>query len=101
MGRLTSNKGFLLVDTCIAMLAIAVMTMLYLPCTEFGDKEEYTFADAYLEVQSRAMAERQGQELGDGTLSFNEKGNVDRAMTVQKGNHDIVIELGGGRLVYQ
>jgi competence protein ComGC len=103
MDRLTSSKGFLLLEVCVAVMIIAVMTILYLPWTDFKNVAGRSFGDAYLEKQSSAICHREKTELeeDDISLSFNEKGNVNRAMTVQEGNQEIVIELGGGRLVYK
>jgi hypothetical protein len=101
MGKLTSNKGFLLVDLCVTILIISVMTILYLPCIHVQNIDGYLFGDTYLEAQSRAIKMRRSLELPEEPIIFNDKGNVNRAMTLQKGNREIVVELGGGRLVYK
>jgi competence protein ComGC len=102
MDRLTSNRGFMLLEVCMTIMIISIMTLIFLPCCEFREAESYTFGDAYLETQSRAIAEQQPEELErEPYISFNEKGNVSQAMTLHLGNKEIVIELGGGRLVYR
>ena len=54
-------------------------------------------------TQSDAIVHAQRISLDDPEVNvvFNEKGNVNQAMTITKGNKTIVIELGGGRIVYQ
>jgi competence protein ComGC len=89
------------VEMCITIMVIAIMTVLYLPCVQAHDTEQYTFSNAYLERQSEAICEREHRELEDDSeIAFNAKGNVNRAATLTKGNRKIIIELGGGRLVF-
>lgn len=101
MDRLISNKGFLLVDVCAAILIISIMTILYLPCIRMMNTDGYTFGDSYLALQSRAIFMRTSIELGEDGIIFNDKGNVNQAMTLRKGNRVVVVELGGGRLVFK
>lgn len=103
MDKLTSSKGFLLAEMCIVLIAAATLTLIYLPASEFKNAESYTFGDSYLMTQSDAIVHAQRISLDDPEVNvvFNEKGNVNQAMTITKGNKTIVIELGGGRIVYQ
>lgn len=106
MARLTSNKGFTLIEMCMAILIISLLTALYLPCADFAGTNYYTYADAYLLKQSEAMAGAyltEYQDDGNGTVTFNPKGNVRSAMTLHFDDQErvIVIELGTGRLVFK
>lgn len=106
MGRLTSNSGFTLAEMCMVILILSVLTAIYLPCAEFGSADYYAYADAYLLKQSEAMAGAYSTEFAsdqNGSVYFNEKGNVRSAMTLHFTNQErvIVIELGTGRLVFK
>lgn len=92
-----------MLEVCIAIVVIAVMTILYLPCTEVRDFQIYLFGDAYLEQQSAAICQRKSISWDSGNIiiGFNEKGNIHQAMTYNIDDHEIVLELGGGRLVYK
>jgi hypothetical protein len=103
MDRLTFSKGFMLAEMCIVLIAVVSLTLIYLPASDFKNAESYTFGDSYLMTQSDAIVHAQRTSLDDPEVNvvFNQKGNVDQAMTISKGNKTIVIELGGGRIVYQ
>ena len=108
MARPTSSSGFTLLEVCIVLLCISVLSLLYLPAREMEVSSYYTFPDAYLLAQSEAIRKAEktmyysdSSEVPD--VSFNEKGNVNKAMTLHFENRskDIIIELGGGRLVFR
>jgi len=92
-----------MLEVCIAIVVIAVMTVLYLPCTEIRDVQFYLFGDSYLEQQSTAICQRESisWDSGNFSIGFNAKGNIGQAMTYNIDGHEIVLELGGGRLVYK
>jgi len=92
-----------MLEVCIAVLAIAVMTLLYLPCTSFRNFDFYLFGDAYMEQQSTAICQRKpiSWDSGNMVIGFNEKGNIHQPMTYEIDDHEIVLELGGGRLEYK
>jgi len=93
----------MLAEMCIVLIAVVSLTLIYLPASDFKNAESYTFGDSYLMTQSDAIIHAQRTSLDDPEVNvvFNQKGNVDQAMTISKGNKTIVIELGGGRIVYQ
>lgn len=68
------------------------------------------FPDSYLEVQSEALVKAEGTEYqaeddAHTMITFNRYGNVSlaRTMTYSSGSnvHSVIIELGGGRLVFR
>ena len=66
------------------------------------DTSWHTFASGYLLAQSEAIRYHSGNEFvsEDGQrMTFNASGNVPYPRTIHFAHHDIVIELGGGRLV--
>lgn len=82
----------MLVECCIVLVAVSVMTLLVIPSHEFSRNNKYLFQSDYLYHQSTAIKERFA-------VIFNENGNVNQAKTVDVNGKKIVIELGGGRLV--
>lgn len=102
-----SNKGFTLLEMCTVMLVISIMSLTVLPAGTFQEGQWYTFADRYFHAQAQAMAESRETAFSDESgevplIRFNHKGNVSRAMTLTMGKkgRSVIIELGGGRLVY-
>lgn len=72
--------------------------------TDLEEDSYYTWPYSYILCQSKAIAEAERQELDSSngiSVSFNEKGNVSQARTIDIDGHEIVIELGGGRLVFK
>ena len=108
VARPTSNSGFTLVEACAALVIIGMFTLFAIPAAELNPDSWYSYPDEYLKTQSEAirMAERRTMISPDGELpdvTFNEKGNVNRAMTLRSLRHgtSVIIELGGGRLVFR
>lgn len=96
----------MLAEMCIVLLGIGMLGALCIPVHEFSESDYYGFADGYWQKQSEAIAHGESRcyETGGGDqIWFNEKGNVNQAKTITKGqkNRRIVIELGGGRLVFK
>lgn len=108
MVRPTSNSGFTLAEACAALALIAAVSLLFAPLQIDEQSRWHSFPDAYLQKQSEAIRRSQRTEYiseipGIPNVAFNEKGNVSRALTVrpQDKKGTIVIELGGGRLVFR
>ncbi len=95
----TWNKGFTLVEVCIVILGISVLSLCYLPVYEISNVEDQSWKDHYLSLQSEAMRKASTVSFPNESITWNEKGNVNQARTVTIDNETIVVELGGGRLV--
>lgn len=85
---------------------MSLFTCLYLPTVEFRDTDYYKFADSYLLKQSEAMVTGSYMEYetdAAGSILFNPNGNVQSARTIHFDHRkdSIVVELGGGRLVFK
>lgn len=109
MDRHQLNRGFALAEVMAVFLILSVLMMLSLPAggTQAGRDSEF-FWDHYLRMQSEAILcseERTVEEAGNAeeAIHFNSVGNVNLARTLifDQGStyHEIVVELGGGRLV--
>ena len=102
------NSGFSLMEACLVILCLSVLTLFTLPHPHQEADSFHTFPDAYLKAQSEAIrrADYATCFSEDGSVSditFNEKGNVNKAMTLHFEKHrtSVIIELGGGRLVFR
>ena len=96
-----SKQLFMLVECCIVLVAVSVMTLLVIPSHEFSKNNKYLFQSDYLYHQSTAIKEAKHItfQWDKTAVIFNENGNVNQAKTVDVNGKKIVIELGGGRLV--
>lgn len=105
MGRHILTEGFALGECCIVILLLSIFTALWLPVCELSDTDYYTFPDNYLFYQSEAIKEhkRTDFETGSHHGAFNRKGDVYLAETLSflHGRKRIIVELGGGRLVFR
>ena len=107
MARLTSTEGFTAAEACAATLVVSVLALTIPPVRMLEDRSADLFADRYLLNQSQAMAEAKritftDETAGSTAISFNGKGNVSRAMTLTLSDgRNVVIELGGGRLIFR
>lgn len=105
-GRRTSTSGFTLAETCLAILILSLFMAFCLPVHELNLDDYYSFADSHILVQSEALAcacEMSYESENAGVVTFNENGKADPVQTVffPHRNKEIVIELGGGRLVFK
>jgi len=104
MDKRRLNKGFTILELCVVIIIMSIMTLIYLPFSNFYENEEYSFPDEYLLKQSEALMKSDDTYyvLDNGKeIFFNEKGNVRQAFTIDFDHQTIVVELGGGRLVYK
>ncbi len=101
MEKQVSNKGFTLVECCVVLVGISILSLLIVPAHEFSKTDWYVFPIDYWLHQSQAIKESQkvNYSYEDETIHFNEIGNVSKAQTIHDDKCSIVIELGGGRLV--
>lgn len=104
MEKRLSNKGFMLVECCIVLVAISVFVSVMIPVREFARSEWYLFPSAYLRKQSEAIlySERKLLQLPDFPgIEFNQHGNISKARTITfpYDKRKWIVELGGGRLV--
>ena len=105
-GKQLLTKGFTLIEMCIVLVAISLLSLIGLSCSNFKSQDYYAFGYDYLLNQSKALATATSQEVegpGGEVIIFNEKGNVQQARSIifSSINKVIVVELGEGRLEYK
>ncbi|MBR4444303.1 MAG: hypothetical protein IKS37_00210 [Solobacterium sp.] len=106
MDRRTWNKGTTLTEVCLVLVVLSFLSLLQLRMRPSCDVQRNAFAMRYLYEQSEAMRsasirEYTEEESGK-TVRFNGRGNVSSAGTVWFGDQlRLIIELGGGRLVFR
>lgn len=92
----------MLAQLLIIVFGVSLLSLITPPVQVNIDSSWHTFSSGYLLAQSQAIRYGIGNEYvsQDGQrVSFNGAGNVPYPRTVHFDHHDIVIELGGGRLV--
>lgn len=95
-----------MIEMCMTLLLLSMLSAFFLPIVEWNNTDYYKFADDYLLKQSQAMCEgTYGEFHSDNgeSVVFNDKGNVLSARTISFSGRkeQIVVELGGGRLVFK
>ena len=100
MDRHRPDSGFTLAELCIAVWILGMLTLCALPFAGIRPADIWSFPDEYLCVQSRAVLQSRPQQTEDG-IAFNEHGNINLARTLHFGDRQVIIELGGGRLVFR
>ena len=100
------NKGFTLLELCISVAILSIMTLLVLPYVDLEKKfDTYLFESSYLLRQSEAMDEMVVKEVAsEGCLLpynmyFNAQGNIYMGGTIHCDKRVITVQLGSGRLV--
>ncbi|NLH92566.1 MAG: hypothetical protein GX481_08990 [Atopobium sp.] len=111
MARLQRTEGFALLELMIAIFAVGVLTAAAAVIPSFEENGYHVFPDQYLRLQTEAMLSSEGRVYEDEfssdlpPIQFNGNGNVNQARTLTFGSgrkfREIVIELGGGRLVFR
>ncbi len=108
MDRPTSNSGYTLAEVCAVLILLTSFSLLFFPFRIEEKGSWHSFPDAYLRAQSEAIRRSERTEYvsecdGIPGVTFNEKGNVAKAMTLRPPDKSgsIIIELGGGRLVFR
>ena len=102
MDKHLSTKGFTLLEMLIVISIISMIIIVTFTNKISIDKDYYAFASHYLFMQSEALRKSEKTFFDDKNISFNANGNVNKAQTIYfENNKDIVVELGGGRLVFK
>ncbi len=102
----TLNSGFTVIELCLGIFALSVLASLGTGYIMRPDNAYYEFPRIYLLRQSQALAAADDRYLdyeGLPAVRFHANGNIDRpsALQVGRGGRVIVMELGGGRLVFR
>lgn len=111
MARRKQADGFALAEMIAAVFVLAVLTAIAAGFRMTPDCSYLAFSDQYLRQQSEAILKgervvfKHAYENSLPEITFNEDGNISQARTLQfshKGRQrEIVMELGGGRLVFR
>ena len=102
----TLNSGFTVPELCLCVFVLSVLASLGTGFIMEPDHSYYEFPRMYLLRQSQALAASDDRYLYYDALPavrFHANGNIDRPAVLQvgRGGREIVMELGGGRLVFR
>lgn len=92
----------MLIEMLVVMIGLSSFLSLCPPLIRSVDTACFTFPSGYLYTQSLAICSEERMEYvaeNGESFTFNENGNVASAMTVHFTSKDMIVELGGGRLV--
>ena len=92
----------MLIEICVVLVGMSFFLNLCPPLLQKTDSAYFTFSSGYLYTQSKAIADGEREEYrseNGEVITFNEAGNVAYPRTICFDHHEIVVELGGGRLV--
>ena len=92
----------MLVQLLVVVAGMSLLSLMVMPAGMNVDTAWHTFSSGYLLAQSESIRYEMRNEYvsEDGQrVTFNEYGNVPYPRTLHFDHHDIIIELGGGRLV--
>lgn len=109
MDRHTLTEGFIMYELLGAIAILSLLCMVFSGAANVYEPDaDQLFPADYLLAQSAAMLSAQSTPLKSRVadaphLSFSERGNVSKAMTLHlgRGDNDIIIELGPGKLVFR
>lgn len=106
-----NKAGFTLLELCLAIAVLCVLMLLTMPLFRVNAMSEYQVIYDYLIQQSFSMKDQISLEFYPDekevyyayTIRFNSKGHVNQAQTMIVDDlrriKEIVVELGGGRIV--
>ncbi len=100
MDRHTRDNGFTLLEMCITVCIMTVLTLCTLHFVKPVVNPFFTMPDDCLYTQSEAILSTSPRTSTDG-IYYNGNGNVNLARTMDVGGHTVIVELGGGRLVFR
>jgi hypothetical protein len=109
MDRRTLTEGFVMAEVLTAFAIVSLLCAVFASSVHIYEPDpDHLFPSDYLLTQSEAMANAQSTPLQSRVadlpaIRFSEKGNVSKAMTLRFGtdDHDIIVELGPGKLVFR
>ena len=111
MVRQQRTKGFALLELMVTVFVLGVLTLAAVMIPSYSENRFYVFPDQYLRIQSESLLTGESRIYDDDfnenlpEIRFNGNGNVNQARTIlfeHKGSfREIIVELGGGRLVFR
>ncbi len=107
------NSGFSMLELLVSMFILSICMLLFVPAISIDSFNRYEFIYEYFLTQSNAMYMQEPHVFNSHysniyhnyQIRFNEFGHVNQAQTVVvdefNKEYEIVIQLGGGRIVYK
>jgi len=94
------HKGYTLLELLIVLMIISSLSLLSISKYSDLNLDYLYFINDYLNNQANALCSNQTVSYKRG-ISFNSKGHVNMARTINFARHDVVIHLGSGYLTYE
>lgn len=100
-----------MLELMVTVFALGVLTLAAAMIPSYEENGYHVFPDQYLRIQSEAILTGESRTYEDEfneslpEIRFNQNGNVNQARTIPFGEagmtKEIIVELGGGRLVFR
>ncbi len=94
-----NNRGYTLLNMLLTLMILASMLTMTLKNTSKIETDHLDFINEYLTLLTSSLTERKSNKLYD--ISFNSKGHVNGARTLNFNGHKVVVHLGNGYLTYE
>mgnify|MGYP001316323043 CR=1 FL=1 len=105
MARRRRSEGFSYLEMMLVMLVIQVCFLMAVPAiarmrsgSEMEDCKYGLVSAQIAAIMSDETIEYDGDEVGDQKVTFNRRGNVNQARTIELIDGDLVVSLGTGRV---
>jgi len=91
-----TNKGFTLLSMILTLMIISSCLLLTLKNKNEVSVSHITFMNEYLDLQSDSLLYCSDNYIDEYGIHFNNKGHINKARTIEIGNHKIILHLGNG-----
>lgn len=96
-----NNKGYTLMMMMLTLMMLTSMLTMILKKDTNIDTSHLSFINNYLNKQAYALTNYERVDLLEENITFNKLGHINKAQTIKKGNHEIIVHLGNGYLTYE
>ena len=96
-----TNKGFSLLSVILVLFVISSFLVLTINNYVQFDDSYLVFINDYLYKQNDSIVNRRRNNINEIGNSINSTGHINRAQTINKGNHKIILHIGNGYLTYE
>lgn len=96
-----TKKGFGILDVLLLLLIVSSITLISLSKYHKPDFEYLYLSNKILKSHTDSLINKQYNYIDNEDIYFNENGNINKAQTINFKNHQIILHLGNGYLVYE
>ena len=94
------KKGYSMVEMLACLLIVSALLLISLNKINTLNLSHYDFINDYLIKQSKAILNKEKTDVSS-NIYFNSMGHINRARTIDIGEHEVIIHLGNGYITYE